>query len=170
MKDSNNNTELDALVDAYLDGRWSDQEADRLSALIEKSAEARDRYWELALVHGLLEQGLQTASVKAATGEAPTAMSVKRGGFFQYTTDVDPSGDVFDEPFKDVNGLKALLKSDHKKVAYNVARKFFEYTNGYQPTLAQRLDLFAMIPDNAEECGMRDLLVDVMMYSVDGER
>ena len=92
----------------------------------------------------------------------------KREGFFDYAAGVDPSGDVFEEPFKDVTGLKAILISDHKKVAYNLARKFFEYTNGYQPTLGQRMDLFAMIPEKADDCGMRDLLIDVLVYSLEG--
>ena len=78
MKDKNK--ELDSLIDACLDGRLSGEEADRLSALIEESKEARDRYWELALVHGMMEQGLQTASVKAATGELPVT-SAKQKSF-----------------------------------------------------------------------------------------
>ena len=84
MKDKNNSNELDALVDAYVDGQLSEEEADRLSALIEESEEARDRYWELALVHGMLEQGLQTATVRAATGEDPAVLNVKQGSFFQW--------------------------------------------------------------------------------------
>ena len=69
MTDKLNSSELDALIDACLDGRLSDAEADRLSQWIEESSEARERYWELASVHGLIEQSMQSASVKAATGE-----------------------------------------------------------------------------------------------------
>lgn len=69
MTDNINNSELDALIDACLDGRLSEAEADRLSQWIEESSEARERYWELASVHGLIEQSMQSASVKAATGE-----------------------------------------------------------------------------------------------------
>jgi len=69
MTDNINNGELDALIDACLDGRLSDAEAERLSQWIEESSEARERYWELASVHGLIEQSVQAASVKAATGE-----------------------------------------------------------------------------------------------------
>lgn len=68
MKDTNLE-ELDALIDACLDDRLSEAEADRLSRLIEESSEARERYWELASVHGMVEQSLQSASLKAATGE-----------------------------------------------------------------------------------------------------
>ncbi len=47
----------------------SEAEAERLSQLIEESSEARQRYWELASVHGMIEQSMQSASLKAATGE-----------------------------------------------------------------------------------------------------
>ena len=69
MTDNINNSELDALIDACLDGRLSEAEAEQLSQWIEESGEARERYWELASVHGLIEQSMQSASVKAATGE-----------------------------------------------------------------------------------------------------
>ena len=68
MNSQDNNSELDALIDACLDGRLSDAEAERLSRWIEESSEARQRYWELASVHGLIEQSMQNASLKAATG------------------------------------------------------------------------------------------------------
>ena len=69
MTDKFNNNELDALINACLDGRMSEAEADRLSQWIEESSEARHRYWELASVHGMIEQSMQSASLKAATGE-----------------------------------------------------------------------------------------------------
>ena len=84
MKDKISDTELDTLVETYIEGRLSEAEASRLSELIERSQEARDRYWDLALVHGMLEQGLQTASVKAATGEEPVASRVKQRHLFQW--------------------------------------------------------------------------------------
>lgn len=70
MKEMDNN-ELDALIDACVDGRLSEAEADRLSQWIEESSEARQRYWELASVHGMIEQTMQNASLKAANGEQP---------------------------------------------------------------------------------------------------
>ena len=73
MKNKDNHRELDALIDACLDGRLSEEEAGRLSKRIEESSEARERYWQLASVHGLLEQSMQCASMKAATGEAFSA-------------------------------------------------------------------------------------------------
>ncbi|MGI9444408.1 MAG: hypothetical protein ACR2N1_18190 [Rubripirellula sp.] len=69
MKEKDHNSELDALIDACLDGQLSKAEADRLSRWIEESSEARDRYWQVAAVHGLIEQSMQSASLKAATGQ-----------------------------------------------------------------------------------------------------
>ena len=68
MEDKDN-SELDALINACLDGCLSEAEADRLNHWIEESREARERYWRLASVHGLIEQSMQGASLKAATGE-----------------------------------------------------------------------------------------------------
>jgi len=84
MNDPNNNAELDDLVDAYVEGQLTIEEGNRLSALIEGSESARRRYWELALVHGMLEQGLQTASVKAAVGEQAAVAKVKQGSFLKW--------------------------------------------------------------------------------------
>lgn len=83
MTDKLNNNELDDLIDACLDGRLSDAEADRLSQWIEESSEARERYWELASVHGLIEQSMQSASVKAATGEE-LARPPEAAGLFRW--------------------------------------------------------------------------------------
>lgn len=80
MKES----ELDSLIESYLEDRLSDTEAAKLSVLIEESEEARERYWDLALVHGMLEQGLQSASLRAATGEEPVLPNLKTGNFFQW--------------------------------------------------------------------------------------
>ena len=80
MRSKNNHSELelDALIDACLDGRLSEEEADGLSKRLEESSEARERYWQLASVHGLLEQSMQCVSMRAATGEAFSA-PVKAG-------------------------------------------------------------------------------------------
>ncbi len=79
MQDKDNNSELDALIDACLDGRLSEAEADRLSHWIEESSEARERYWQLASVHGMIEQSMQSASLKAATGDEFVTPLKRRG-------------------------------------------------------------------------------------------
>lgn len=83
MKEKNKYHELDALADAYLEGRLSEEDALRLSHLIEESGEARERYWQLASVHGLVEQSMQNASLKAATGQG-FAAPVKTDGLFRW--------------------------------------------------------------------------------------
>ena len=77
MMKEKDNSELDALINACLDGRMSEAEADRLSQWIEESSQARQRYWELASVHGMIEQTMQGASLKAATGEEFVTRSKK---------------------------------------------------------------------------------------------
>ncbi len=89
-------------------------------------------------------------------------------GYFELAGDVDASGQIGEAEFADVIGLKKTLLADHKKVAYNFAKKFFEYANGYEPTLKQRIELFEMIPDQADDCRIRDLISDVITYSFDG--
>lgn len=61
--------ELDQLIHHHLEGCLSESEAARLSALLEISAEARERFWASASVHGLLENSLQQASLRVITGQ-----------------------------------------------------------------------------------------------------
>ena len=71
--------ELDALIEDCLEGRLSEPDAARLSALLEQSAEARARYWETASIHGLLEHTMQNASLRVVTGQAlPTTPRISR--------------------------------------------------------------------------------------------
>ena len=81
IKNSGDGGELDSLIDACLDDRLSEEEAARLSRLVEESPEVRERYWQLASVHGMVEQSLQTASLKAATGEEVAAPLQTRAVF-----------------------------------------------------------------------------------------
>ena len=115
-----------------------------------------------------------------ATGQWRSKYRVKKphNGTFQFRLqgyhilagDVDAVGEIDKSKFEDVFGFKKILLSDHKKVAYNFAKKFFEYANGYQPNLKQRLHLHAMISENAQECRMKDLIVKVLSYSLRGEQ
>ena len=83
------------------------------------------------------------------------------------TSTVDAAGEIDDQKFADIFGLKKLLLSDSRKIAYNFARKFFEYVNGHEPSLKQRLALLAMIKPH--DCRMKDLVTDVLVYSVSGD-
>jgi len=112
-----------------------------------------------------------------ATGQSRTKYRVKLAhkgtfqyrpqGYFKLAGEVDTGGELDEDKFADVYGLKKILLADHKKIAYNFAKKFFEYANGYQPNLQQRLRLHAMIPDSAESCRMKDLIVKVLVYSLE---
>jgi len=90
-------------------------------------------------------------------------------GYFDLVGKVDPSGEIAKEKFSDIFGLKKILLSDHKKIAYNFVKKFFEYANGYKPSLKERLDLFAMIPDEPDECRMKDLITKTLVYSMESQ-
>lgn len=92
--------------------------------------------------------------------------SYRPEGYFRTGHSIDASGEVGGVEFKDIQGLKRLLLRNHKKIAYNFAKKFFEYANGYEPTLKQRLDLFAMIHDDPEKCRLGDLVRRVLVYSI----
>lgn len=94
--------------------------------------------------------------------------SYKLEGQFRETSIVDASGQIDDDPFKDIVGLKKVLASDPKKFAYNFARKFFEYANGYEPTLTQRLALYKLIDEPAENCRLKDLVANILIYSILG--
>ena len=86
-------------------------------------------------------------------------------GHFKLAGPVDATAELDGTEFHDVHGFKKLLLADHRKVAYIVAKKFFEYANGYPPDLEQRLALYRMIPSKADECRLRDLMIDVLVYS-----
>ncbi|MDB4557785.1 DUF1588 domain-containing protein [bacterium] len=88
-------------------------------------------------------------------------------GYFKKTSNIDAAGEIDDQEFANVFGLKKLLVTNERKIAYNFAKKFFEYTNGYQPSLEQRLDLLEMI--DPKGCRMRDLVTDVLVYSTGGD-
>jgi hypothetical protein len=87
-------------------------------------------------------------------------------GYFQEASEVDASGEIAGVPFENVVELKKVLLSKHKNIAYNLARKFFEYANGYEPSLQQRIALYRMIPENPEDCGLKDLIARVLVYSI----
>ena len=88
-------------------------------------------------------------------------------GYFKKTSEIDTAGEIDDQKFANVFGLKKLLATNERKIAYNFAKKFFEYTHGYQPSLMQRLDLLEMI--DPKGCRMRDLVTDVLVYSIGNE-
>ena len=115
-----------------------------------------------------------------ATGQWRTRYKVKlphRGtfqyrpeGYYRLAGQVDASGEIGQQQFDDIRGLQKLLLSDHRKVAYNFAKQFFEYANGYRPDLNQRLDLHNLIDKDSEQCRMKDLVVEILFYSLSQEQ
>lgn len=97
----------------------------------------------------------------------PGTFQYRPRGFSRETGLVDASGAIDEQAFQDVAGLKRLLVADQRKLAYNFAKQFFEYANGYEPSLQQRLALLGMIPD--EDCHLRDLVVKILVESFAGE-
>jgi hypothetical protein len=96
--------------------------------------------------------------------------SYRPEGYAQIAGEVDASGEIAEVAFQDVQGLKKALLSNPKKIAYNFARKFFEYANGVEPTLKQRIDLYAMIDDHPKDCRLKDLIARVIIYSTLGNQ
>ena len=78
MSDDIHPSDLQGLIDDCLEGRLSDENAVRLSTLLEQSAEARAQYWEAASIHGLLEHVIQGASLRAVTGQSLPSVSRSR--------------------------------------------------------------------------------------------
>lgn len=93
----------------------------------------------------------------------------RKQGYFKQTMAVDSSSDIHKEAFADIKGLKKILTSKHKNIAYNFAKNFFEYFNGYKPNLQQRLEIFNMLPEQPEDCRLKDLLKDLIIYSLSGD-
>lgn len=71
---------LDDLIDRFLDGSLDAAQARELSGRLEESPEARERYWEHASLHALLEDSLQTTSLQSAVSK-PASLVPKQGGF-----------------------------------------------------------------------------------------
>ena len=89
----------------------------------------------------------------------------RRGGYFKIGSQADSSGAIGDKEFENVKGLKKILLANHKKIAYNFMKQFFEFANGYQPSLAQRIVLFERIPEEASECRIKDMIKEVLAIS-----
>lgn len=89
-------------------------------------------------------------------------------GYYHLGGNVDASGEIGGREFDDVLGLKNCLLVDSHRVAYNFAKKFFEYANGYKPSLRQRVVLLDMLKGR-KDCRIRDLITEVLVYSLTGK-
>ena len=91
-------------------------------------------------------------------------------GYFSQGAEVDASGKIDKHTFDDIFGLKKVLLSDQQKIAYNFAKKFFEYANGYKPDLTQRLHLWDFITTRPENERMKTLVTEVLTYSLSHDK
>ena len=87
-------------------------------------------------------------------------------GYFKMGEAVDASGEINDEKFNDIFGLKKVLLAGERKIAYNFAKKFFEYANGTKPGLSQRLDLWTYLGEHPDHGRLRNLVIEVLVYSL----
>ena len=94
----------------------------------------------------------------------------RQKGYYKWGAPVDAAGEIGEDKFDDIFGLKKLLLAGELKVAYNLAKKFFEYANGYQPDLKQRLYLWDFIASSPENIQMRNLLTEVLVYSLNTDK
>ena len=80
--------------------------------------------------------------------------------------EVDSSGEIGGDKFGDIFGLKKHLLANERKIAYNFARKYFEYANGHEPTLAQRLHLWEFLGRAPGNRRLKTLVAEVIQYSL----
>jgi hypothetical protein len=88
------------------------------------------------------------------------------GGYFKMGREVDSSGEIGGDKFGDIFGLKKHLLANELKIAYNFARKYFEYANGHEPTLAQRLHLWEFLGRAPGNRRLKTLVTEVIHYSL----
>ena len=87
-------------------------------------------------------------------------------GYFKMGGSVDASGEINGDKFGNIFGLKKVLLADERKIAYNFAKKFFEYANGHEPDLVQRLHLWEFVGRKPENIRLKTLVTEVLEYSL----
>lgn len=86
----------------------------------------------------------------------------REAGFFNWGGVVDSSGEIDEHKFQDISGLKEFLLHGEQKIAYNFAKKFFEYANGYEPDLKQRLEIWNFIGKDPNNLRLKDLITKLL--------
>ena len=79
---------------------------------------------------------------------------------------VDASGEIGADKFKNIFGLKKVLLSNERKIAYNFAKKFFEYAWGGKPKLEQRLDLWDFLGKAEENVRLKNIVTEVLISAL----
>ena len=94
----------------------------------------------------------------------------RREGYFTRAGKVDTAAKIDGETITNIREFKRAMLLNHKPIAYNFMKKFFEYANGHPPDLRQRIQLFHTVPDRLNQCGLRDLIVEVLIQSLTGQQ
>ena len=100
----------------------------------------------------------------------PGSFQYRPQGYFKMGGAVDASGEIDGQEFADIFGLKEFLLAGERKIAYNFAKKFFEYASGHKPDLAQRLHLWNHLGEDPEHSRLKDLVTETLMYSLGEEK
>ncbi len=87
-------------------------------------------------------------------------------GYFKVGVPVDASGEIGADKFKNIFGLKKVLLSNERKIAYNFAKKFFEYARGGKPKLEQRLDLWDFLGEAEENVRLKNIVTEVLISAL----
>ena len=87
-------------------------------------------------------------------------------GYFKLGGVVDASGKIDEYEFDDIFGLKQFLLNGERKIAYNFAKKFFEYANGHPPDLTQRLQLWSHLGEHPENGLLKNLVTETLYDSL----
>jgi hypothetical protein len=87
-------------------------------------------------------------------------------GYFKVGAPVDASGEMGADKFENIFGLKKVLLSNEQKIAYNFAKKFFEYARGEKPNLEQRLHLWNFLGKAEENVRLKNIVIEVLIKAL----
>ena len=79
---------------------------------------------------------------------------------------MDASGEMGADKFENIFGLKKVLLSNEQKIAYNFAKKFFEYARGEKPNLEQRLHLWNFLGKAEENVRLKNIVIEVLIKAL----
>ena len=84
-------------------------------------------------------------------------------GYFKAGGSIDAAGEIDGQKFENIFGLKQALVAQERKIAYNFAKKFFEYAGGAKPDLSQRIQLWNFLGEESENGRLQNLVIGVLL-------
>jgi hypothetical protein len=84
-------------------------------------------------------------------------------GYFRAGGVIDAAGEIDGQKFENVFGLKQALVAQERKIAYNFAKKFFEYAGGAKPDLSQRIRLWNFLGEESKNGRLQNLVIGVLL-------